>query len=50
MVLFDSKKRYNLAERVTNSVTDNQYLTGSIRKPNKARVSMPATSCHSIEQ
>lgn len=48
--LFHSKKRYNLAERVTNSVIVNQHLTGFIRKPNKKRVCMPATSCHSIEQ
>lgn len=50
LCFFRSKKKYNLAERVTNSVTVNQYLTGFIRKPNKERVCMPATSCHSIEQ
>ena len=50
LFLFHSKKKYNLAERVTNSVIVNQYLTGFIRKPNKERVCVPATSCHSIEQ
>ena len=50
IVLFHSQKRYNLAERVTNSVIVNQFLTAFIRKPNKEKVCMPATSCHSIEQ